>query len=145
MQDRLVYTLLALAGALPFVAGAALLVFGVEELSGIGPVADVILAYGLAIVSFLAGVHWATDIYHLPRLPMSLAVGSNIVVIAAWLSFVVSSPKVALVTQIVAFGYLLAIDRRLLLGRLISFQYFRMRLGVTLLVIASLAVTALAI
>ena len=142
MQDRFIYTLLAAAGALPFVAGAFLLAAGVDDIASLGPVADLVLAYGLAIVSFLAGVHWATDIYHRPRLPMSLAVGSNVVVIAAWLAFALSTQTAAFVTQIVAFGYLLAIDRRLEAGRLISTQYYRMRAGVTLVVVVSLAVAA---
>jgi hypothetical protein len=73
---------------------------------------------------------------------MSLAIGSNVIVVAVWLAFLVSTPTVAVITQIAAFSYLLAIDQRLLLARLISVEYFRMRFRVTLIVVASLAVIA---
>ena len=52
--------ILAAAGAIPFFIGAFAPVLGVELITRRGDVEGAVLAYGLTIASFMAGVHWGT-------------------------------------------------------------------------------------
>lgn len=50
MQDTKLYTTLALAGTIPFIAGALLPVLGHDSLPYLGPLDQLVASYGLAIV-----------------------------------------------------------------------------------------------
>ena len=58
MQDSRTYTALALAGTIPFIAGAVLPMLCHDSLPHLGPLDQLVSSYGLAIVCFLAGAHW---------------------------------------------------------------------------------------
>lgn len=137
-EDTKLYTLLALAGALPFVAGALLLVLGVDSLPGLGLLDQLVASYGLAIVCFLAGAHWGTYLTGRSADSINLFVISNAIVLAAWFAYVGAAPRMAIGVQIVAFLTLLLIDSRLHGRGIISAAYYRMRKLVTLLVIVCL-------
>ena len=51
---------LGYAGAIPFILGAALLLFGGASLRGLA--SGLLLNYGAIILSFLGGVHWGASI-----------------------------------------------------------------------------------
>ena len=62
MEKRTIYRYLTLAGVLPFVAGAILPIAGTQTVLPVGELHALVGSYGLAIVSFLAGTHWAMQL-----------------------------------------------------------------------------------
>lgn len=127
-----------LGGTLPFLACALLPVAGVEELGRLGSLHQLASNYAMAILCFLTGVHWATQLYSSADAPFNLFIGSNAVFLAVWVAYVASSLQWAIATQLVAFLLLLAIDSRLLHSGLISRHYLRMRFTATALACFSL-------
>ncbi|MDJ0710791.1 MAG: DUF3429 domain-containing protein [Woeseiaceae bacterium] len=139
MNDRKIYSWLAIAGVTPFLACALLPFFGIDSIRPIGALDRAAAGYGLAIVSFLAGIHWATQIYDLQKTPFNLLLASNLFFVAVWLAFVLGDTATALVFQIAAFLALLGIDRWLLGSGVITQHYYRVRSTATMLATASLA------
>ena len=70
-QSSRLYSLLALTGASPFVACAVLPLAGIGSIPGFGALDVLASTYGLAIVCFLAGAHWATYIYKQHETPFN--------------------------------------------------------------------------
>ncbi len=140
MPDRRLYSILTLAGAAPFVAAAVLPLLGFEMIGPLGHATDLALSYGLAIVCFLAGIHWATRLYLDVELPLNLFVASNVVVLGAWFPFLLASESLAAGALIIAFAFLLFVDYRLLGHKIIDEHYFRLRTAATVLAIGSLLV-----
>ncbi len=138
MQKTRAYVLLAGAGALPFVACALMPHAGLATIDPFGSFDRIAAAYGLAIVSFLAGVHWGTCIYRGDKAPRGLMIASNAITVAVWIAFLITSPAIALGVMILAFLGLLLIDLRLLKSGLITGHYYRTRAVVTTVVVASL-------
>ncbi|MEM8697473.1 MAG: DUF3429 domain-containing protein [Pseudomonadota bacterium] len=143
MADRTV--ILAYAGTLPFIAGAALTVLG-TDLSVLGPALEPVpvlaSAWALTIVSFMAGVHWGQYLVDRERIGIDLFLTSNAIAIAGWLAFLLLPTSHALLAFTALFGILLLIDGRLHGGGHITAGYWRARLGVTAIVVAALLVTA---
>lgn len=130
--------ILPYAGALPFVACALLLLFGVKEIKGPGHTIGVALAYSLVIVSFMAGVHWGQFLSGL-RPGVNLLVSSNAVALIAWGSYLVLAPIYECLVFVALFAFLYWIDTQLELDAL----YMRTRRYVTLMVCTSLLLIAL--
>ena len=130
------YRILALAGGLPFLAGAFMAMAGIDT-----PVPAALLtsSYGLAIVSFLCGVHWGTFLYRAEQAPLNLFVTSNVIVVLAWLAWLLAPLEVVLGTEVFAFLALLLIDYLLLAAGLVSRHYFVTRVEATALAVLSLA------
>ena len=82
MDDRPIYSALILAGATPFLACALLPVAGIESFGRLGPLHELAADYGLAILSFLTGIHWATQLYQRAPLPINLFIGSTVLDLA---------------------------------------------------------------
>ncbi|QLC25933.1 DUF3429 domain-containing protein [Parasphingopyxis algicola] len=140
MADR--SATLAYAGALPFVAGAALAVTGVDPASGLGPAPLIVAAWALTIVSFMAGVHWGQYLAAGEEIGINLFLTSNAIAITGWLAFLLLPVSRALLVFAALFAILLLIDRRLRKADHIAPGYWRTRVGVTAIVIVSLLVTA---
>ena len=138
IQDTKLYTVLALAGTIPFIAGALLPLVGLEALPHLGPLDQLVASYGLAIVCFLAGAHWGTYLARRPTNSLNLFVISNVIFLAVWFAYVGAGIKTAIGMQIFAFLTLLLIDLRLRSGDVISATYFRVRAVATLIAIVSL-------
>ena len=142
-KDR-TYQVLAMLGTLPFIASAVMAVTGFtlgERITG----NLVVSSYGLAILCFLCGAHWATYIYNKQQTPFNLFVISNVVVVAIWMAYVfVGQSPYSLFTQMLAFAFLLDIDRRLLRIGLIAPDYFRVRLLATTIAEVCLFIVVLA-
>ncbi len=140
MDDRRLYSVLALAGALPFVACALLPLAGVDAIEPLGDLHELAARYGLAILCFLTGIHWATFLYKPEKSPANLFVISNAVFLVVWVSYELVELRFALATQFVAFVMLLAIDGRILVNRIITQHYFRIRVIATALATVSIAI-----
>ncbi len=127
MNNRVLYQGLAFAGALPFVACALALLAGVKSFAPFGALDTLAGSYGLAIVSFLAGTHWAVQLLRFAETPYNLFIASNIIFLAVWFAWVLGSLAWALSIQVVAFVYLLFVDHRLSISGVTSSSYFRVR------------------
>lgn len=125
--------MLILLGVTPFLACALLPFVGVEEIAGLGRLDQLASSYGVAILCFLTGVHWATQLYARDAVPFNLFVGSNVVFLAVWLTYAAADLQWALATQLVAFPLLLAIDFQLLQKDLVTRHYLRLRFIATAL------------
>lgn len=138
MEDKKLYAALAFAGATPFVAGAALIAMGMPSIEPLGRLDAVVESYGLAIISFLCGVHWATWLYKRAESPFNLMVISNVVLLAAWFAFLSGNIALSLGTQITAFVFLLGIEQRIMSAGLVSAHYLLVRAFATALAVISL-------
>ena len=142
-NDKPMYTILALAGVLPFVACALLPLFGVTSVEPFGRLDQIANSYGLAIVCFLAGIHWSTHLLRKDQLPFNLMISSNVVFLATWFMFILADTAWSLLTQVAALIVLLLIDWRLKNTAIISASYFRTRSIAT--AIASVALVLIAL
>ena len=129
-----------MAGVTPFIACALLPLIGVGALDPVGPLDRLAALYGLAIVSFLTGIHWATQIYGLQKSSFNLLLASNVVFLFTWSTFVLGSLDIALAAQILALLVLLGIDRWLHGSGLVSKHYLNVRFVATSLASMSLLI-----
>ena len=141
MIDSKQYAVLAYAGTLPFIACAILPWIGMPLIAGIGSCAYIAAAYGVAIVSFMAGIHWGTFLYQADSLPVNLLLTSNAITVAVWLAFILTPVAVSIAVIAAAFVLLLAVDFRLARAGLLTPDYLRTRRNVTLIVLAMLMLT----
>jgi hypothetical protein len=144
MTNSRTYTILAFAGTVPFLACALLIVLGIEAIEPLGPLDALASSYATVIVSFLAGVHWATDLFHERRTQPGLFVSSNVVLLFVWFAFVLVPILWQLSSQVIALLALVLIDRQLQRQAIISSHYLRTRLAATTLAAGSLIVIILA-
>lgn len=143
-NGRFLYSTLALVGTLPFVGAAILTLSGYASLGPIDSVSGLAASYGLAIICFLAGAHWATQLYRGPALSPNLFIVSNVVVLGVWFAYLLAGSAVTIGAQLLAFLVLLALDYRLLGAAVIDAHYFRARLIATLIACPSLLAILLA-
>ena len=143
MAKKILYSLLAYAGVTPFVACALLPFAGIVSIPPFGPLDQLVNSYGLAIVCFLSGIHWATYLAGKDDLPFNLMISSNVVFLLVWFGFVLGELSVSLSIQIVSLAILLVIDWRLRSAAAITAEYFRVRFTATSLAIASLTLILL--
>jgi hypothetical protein len=141
MIDSKQYAVLAYAGTLPFIACAILPWIGMPVVAGIGSCAYIAAAYGVAIVSFMAGIHWGTFLYQADSLPVNLLLTSNAITVAVWLAFILTPVAVSIAVIAAAFVLLLAVDFRLARAGLLTADYLRTRRNVTLIVLTMLMLT----
>jgi len=140
IEESRTYQVLAMLGTFPFIASAGMAIGGVT-LGPIAPAVVVASSYGLAILCFLCGAHWATYLYKRDETPFNLFVISNIVVVVIWLTYLLTGQsQLTLASQVLAFAFLLDIDRRLVRVGLVSAHYFRIRLQATIIAVISLLI-----
>lgn len=133
------YMPLALAGALPFAACAILSLAGVVAVAPFGGLDTVLASYGLAIICFLAGTHWAAYLFEGPVTRANLYLVSNAVLLAVWFAYLLVGIDWVLVTQIVALAILYFVDRRLHFADVVSADYLRARAIATGIAAVSIA------
>lgn len=131
MYDKRIYSALMIAGASPFLACALLPAAGINSFGRLGPLNELAADYGLAILCFLTGIHWATQLYERSPIPINLFIGSNVVFLAVFIAYVASSLNWALATQLIAFLLLLAVDYQLMRREVITQHYLSMRFVAT--------------
>ena len=140
IQNSKLYTALALAGTIPFIAGALMPLLGHDSLPHLGSLDQVVASYGLAIVCFLAGAHWGVYLSGRSTGSLNLFVISNVLFLAVWFAYVGAGIKIAIGIQVAAFLALLFIDLRLKNSDVISAAYFRVRTMATMIAVVSLLV-----
>ncbi|MEJ2129903.1 MAG: DUF3429 domain-containing protein [Woeseiaceae bacterium] len=138
MDRQTVYSALMLLGLVPFLACAFLPVLGVEEVARLGRLDELASSYSVAILCFLTGIHWATQLYAEDSAPPNLFIVSNVVFLIVWIAYAASELQWALGTQLLAYPLLLAVDFQLFGKGLISQNYLRMRVVATALACFSL-------
>ena len=143
MQANKLYMPLALAGTLPFVACAVLLLSGTDWVPQLGRVDAVASSYGLAIVCFMAGTLWGSHLSGQYTGSLNLFVLSNILFLAVWFAFIGASLAVAIGVQVIAFLGLLVVDYRLRESGVISAHYFQIRCMATVIAVAALVTVLL--
>ncbi len=134
-HSRLTSTL-TYAGALPFLLGALWYLLGITTLAQ--ELTQLMLAYGLAIASFMAGTHWGMYLQHDGVSPRNLLITSNAVTLSVWLVYGLGSTIAVLFALLLAFAYLLFIDMTLYRHKVIPDTYYRLRRNVTFIVMISL-------
>ncbi len=139
MSTSRVYQTLTYAGAIPFVACAVLPFAGITHLGPLGEWSDVIVTYGLAIASFLAGTHWAYELARPGTYAVSLFIVSNVVVLAVWVAALVAPVGVALGVQLIAFLVLLRVDHAVAAAGGTPAGYLALRQRITAVVMLALA------
>ena len=140
MENYRLFTALAFVGALPFVAAAMLTVVGVGAIPIFGDVSGIAASYGLAIICFLAGTHWAFQLLRASETPFDLFVSSNVAVVLVWLAYLALAIQWILTIQAIAFATLLVVDYRLRGIALLSDRYFRARIIATTAAVLSLVI-----
>lgn len=143
MNTKSLYTVLAFAGVVPFLACALLPLVGIDALPRIGRLDEVANSYGLAIICFLSGIHWAQHLDGRVAMPLNLMVSSNAIFLFAWFAFIMTATKWSLALQILALVAILLVDRSLKRAGVIDEDYFRVRLIATALASAALALIIL--
>ena len=139
-----VFSHLTYAGSIPFVLCAVFFSTNTKNLHLLGSVEKILSAYGLMILSFLAGAHWGQYL-HINRWIWSyaLTILSNIIAVLLWFGFLVLSFKMLVSMFVAAFVVLLIIDHRLFQMDLISNHYFQTRFFVSAIVIVSLIISGI--
>ena len=143
MDDQKTFKALVLLGAVPFAVAAGALLVGVPSLPLVGDTRTALALYGLTIVCFLTGIHWATQLYKPEATPFNLFVISNVVFLAALGAYLAASFRVAMLTLIVALVATLLIDLRLGAAGVLAMSYLRMRIVATVIGGSALAASAL--
>ena len=131
---------LAYAGAIPFVFCAALMALGHSHITMIGELATILNTYSLVIIVFMSGIYWG--LYFIGHIyPRNyLLIISNIIAILSWFAFLFLDMPIVLLFYSVMFLLLVGIDYKLLEEDVITQNYFKTRLIVTAIVIASLMI-----
>ena len=132
------YDIFMLAGTIPFVAAAVAALAGIDSIWNVPSVTAAVVAYGLAIVSFVAGTHWGLYLQYRGSAPINLFVSSNAAVLVPWLTFVVASTESTLVALVLTFLFLAFVDWRLARANLVETAYLRLRLTATAIVCIAL-------
>lgn len=130
---------LAGLGALPFLVSSLLLTLGVDNLPVLGSTAEILRSYSLAIAVFMCGIHWGQYLQDTQARKFNLLMVSNVLTLICWLAFLVASFVAYFVIVIAVFLALLWVDYRLHKAGRITARYFKVRLAVTAVVCASLA------
>lgn len=136
-------TILMAAGLLPFLGYAALEVSnlwdGTQFIYGLR---EVILAYALMILSFMAGVHWGQHLGRDDKWLRVLPLASNAVALLGWLAFIALSNQATMYAFVVLFIAVLVVDWLLEIEGLITAGYFKLRCLITAVVCLCLLASA---
>lgn len=137
-----IYPYLTLAGTLPFVIPAILLLLGHTQLPIVGNLSQVMSIYGIVIACFMAGSYWGLHLNREDGWALYLPALSNGVALLVFFAFVLM-PSVAFgYVLIAAFVLMLLLDVELKMRGMISRNYLLWRMIATVLVVASLVVLA---
>ncbi|MBU5615711.1 DUF3429 domain-containing protein [Psychrobacter sp. TAE2020] len=133
---------LTFAGTIPFIAGAILLIMGVDAVRVFGKTEHILAVYGLVIATFMAGAQWGNHLSLTDdnRWAVRLPIASNVVALILWLGFLTLSAVGFMALLIFAFISLLMVDYGLYQAQIISPDYFTVRKYVTAIVVVALIV-----
>jgi hypothetical protein len=114
-------------------------VIGVDSVPVVGRVDQAAALYGMTILCFLSGIHWATHLYDRSPVSMNLFIFSNVVFLGVLLPYMLGSILMSILAELIAFPLLLAVDLGLRNDGAISNHYFRVRAVATTVAWLSLA------
>jgi hypothetical protein len=142
-DSKRVATILTYAGTIPFVACAAILLFGpAMGLGGLRQFAgQAITTYAAVIVSFLGGIQWGIAIathQQQPQTAKSLFLLSVVPSLLAWAMLFLPNDSSRVVVAIFLVGFIWIIDALLHLQQVLPTWFFRLRSIVSAVVMASL-------
>lgn len=140
MNGTRLYSLLAYAGALPFVACSLLAHTDLPGLPALGSYERISAVYALVIVSFMAGTHWGNYLMMQSESPVNLLLTSNVITIVVWIVFLSTGIMTTLWVSAAAFLVLLWVDYKLFQSGLITQNYIVVRRNVTAIVVVSLII-----
>jgi len=127
-------TRLTYAGILPFLClGIATVMKLVGQDYGFA-----LRVYGVVILSFLCGTHWAAHLFFPHQCQRNLLVISNAITLIAYTSLIIAQQNTAFLIQSVCLVVLLRIDYELLTQGIIPHWYFQLRRNATVVVVSLL-------
>lgn len=141
MNNHHLYAWLAYLGAIPFVLCALLITKNHLHIYSVFSTFDVINSYALVITVFMAGIYWGIFLGSEKTGLRALLPGSNIITVLVWLAYLFLNSPYILLVYFIAFMLLVLIDFRLLKTGIITAYYFKLRCGVTAVVLSSLLLT----
>lgn len=130
---------LTYAGALPFIAGTAMLFIAPAAQEAV--FGKLLITYAVVIASFLGGIQWGVALEHSETAPTSarnLFFISVIPSLFAWAVLFVPSFKAQLLAAAVLFASIWALDALLALQKLIPGWFFKLRCIITGIVVLCL-------
>jgi len=127
--------LLTYAGAIPFIGAAILAAAGPSQISGI--VETAVRLYSALIVSFLAGIYWQIGLTERSA-PHHLLVTSNLIVLVSWGLLFLPAVGMIWAGYVILFLCLLGLDRVLNRAGLVQPWFYRLRVRITIAVVAAL-------
>jgi hypothetical protein len=138
-----VAAILGAAGLLPFAAGAITAWLAPADVLVAIPASFILVAYAAVILAFLGGAHWGLASAALidRRHPSSprLFLWSVVPALIGWVACFLSLP-LSVAVLILAFAVILVLDRQVTTGGLAPAWWWRLRVRLTLAVIATLVV-----
>ncbi len=148
MQQKQIYTGLMVIGCIPFIIAAIGPYYGVSELPIFGNLQTVIAYYGLAIVSFMAGIQWGISLIikikeqpdHTSKMCLNrMMLASKAFVIIPWFTVCTMGVSVTYYFSLaVVFVLMVLTDYRLMSRQILSPHYYQLRLVTTAIVVISL-------
>jgi hypothetical protein len=147
-DSKRIATILTYAGAIPFLACAAILLFG--QATGLGSLGQfagqAITTYAAVIVSFLGGIQWGIALAtheQQPQTAKSLFLLSVVPSLLAWARLFLPNGSSRVVVAIFLIGFVWVIDALLHLQQVLPTWFFRLRSNISAVVMASLIVATL--
>jgi hypothetical protein len=142
-EPKRVATILTYAGTVPFLACAAILLFG--QHMGLGSLrqfaGQAITTYAAVIVSFLGGIQWGVALAtheQQPQTAKSLFLLSVVPSLLAWAMLFLPNGSSRVIVAIFLVGFVWVIDALLHLQQVLPTWFFRLRSIVSAVVMASL-------
>jgi hypothetical protein len=142
-EPKRVATILTYAGTIPFLACAAILLFG--QTMGLGSLrqfaGQAITTYAAVIVSFLGGIQWGVALAtheQQPQTAKSLFLLSVVPSLLAWAMLFLPNGSSRVIVAIFLVGFVWVIDALLHLQQALPTWFFRLRSIVSAVVMASL-------
>ncbi len=129
------------AGAVPFVA-FMLAAFFIDDLNGMKALSFVQLSYGAMILSFLGGVHWGQAIPTNNKQQLSFAMVPTVACFGLMIWAVVFNPVLPLFGMVLLFWVVYFADRKMMPLDYIPEGYFTYRRNLTIIVSATLFLSA---
>lgn len=138
-QKNSLVTSLTYLGAIPFLVAALCSLLGVNELPYLGATQPLLFSYATLIASFMAGTHWGYVVRSNSTFNLILF-ASVITVLILWILWSSSRTVTYPLFLVPIYLLLLGLDYLLLKYNYEERFYFKMRTGITSLVILSLLV-----
>ncbi|HHT0594509.1 TPA: DUF3429 domain-containing protein [Legionella anisa] len=139
-QKNSLVTSLTYLGAIPFLVAALCSLLGVNELPYLGATQPLLYSYATLIASFMAGTHWGYVVRSNSTYNLILFTSVTIVLIL-WVSWSSTSKSTYPAFLVAIYLLLWVLDYLLLKDNYEERFYFKLRTGITTLVILSLLVS----